>query len=82
MRLGRVDAAGLADAVELRQQPSPTPGSSDIVSSKLGRIVKVGLPGAFAMGSRAMTQDSLLLTATIAWTAVVSGVLAYMALTH
>lgn len=29
-----------------------------------------------------MTQDSLLLAAWIAWTFVVSGVLAYIALTH
>jgi hypothetical protein len=30
---------------------------------------------------RAMTQDTLLLTVIIAWTSVVCGVLAYMALT-
>jgi hypothetical protein len=29
-----------------------------------------------------MTQDTLLLTMMIAWTSVVCGVLAYMALTH
>ena len=39
------------------------------------------LPDASLWGGRAMTQDKLLLTAMIAFTSVVSGLLTYLALT-